>query len=135
MHLQPVVGPTWRRAAIALYRRLGENLLCPDGTTSPEWRENTIISFQQAAALGTEFVEFDVQASIGIRLTLRRGEQAACALGRGLALRGVRDGLGLPRPRLSIWNLGCHSQHPAHSTTCRADMFNVLAGRVTLALS
>lgn len=43
-------------------RRMGANVI-RNGSLTPAWRENTLRSFQAAAASGAAFVEFDVQVT------------------------------------------------------------------------
>lgn len=43
--------------------RMGANVI-RGGALAPAWRENTLRSFQAAAASGATFVEFDVQVCL-----------------------------------------------------------------------
>ncbi|KAF8065766.1 LRRC1 [Scenedesmus sp. PABB004] len=57
LDLQPSSLP-----AIGGHRGMGANVI-RDGALAPAWRENTLRSFQAAAASGAAFVEFDVQVT------------------------------------------------------------------------
>mmetsp|Transcript_11690 Transcript_11690/g.20757 ORF Transcript_11690/g.20757 Transcript_11690/m.20757 type:complete len:325 (-) Transcript_11690:1097-2071(-) len=66
MRLGPLLGSQGlaRTIAIGGHRGCGENLLSSiSRTVEPQWRENTLTSFGQAAKQGVSFIEFDVQVT------------------------------------------------------------------------
>ncbi len=52
--------------AISRRRSMGENLW-DEGSVSPAYRENTLLSFVKAVENGATFIEFDVQVRHSIR--------------------------------------------------------------------
>jgi glycerophosphoryl diester phosphodiesterase len=64
--LRLVQGQALDMPAISRRRSMGENLW-DEGSVSPAYRENTLLSFVKAVENGATFIEFDVQVRHSIR--------------------------------------------------------------------